>query len=525
MSPAAPAGPAPGGGGRVIRPRTGRNVVVMWLAFAFNVGVGFFLSPFIVHRLGNTAYGIWVLLGSLVGYMGLLDLGVRGAVMRYVARHHARGEDDEASRIASSGLVIFGATGLVAVTASAVIAVLVDRIFHVPADSVGVARAVVVLGGLTIATSLVSGVFGGTVAAMQRFDLASITDIVVAALRTAAIVIALSAGAGLLGLALIHLGATLTQAAIQYVLTRRLYPQLTLRLHGVDRSRIATIVSFSVFSSLLQVSGLLIFSADSIVIGTALPVAMITFFAIAASLTDYTRSILSAISQTMTPRASALEGVGATAELEHAVLGTAALATLIALPIILTFVVRGHTFLRLWMGPAYADRSAPVLAILSVALSFAAARQVIAGATIGLNRHRLLVPFYLTEGVINVGQSLLWVRGLGIDGVALGTAVPNLVTTWLVIPWVVHRTIGTRPRRTWTAVWLRPFAAMIPFLAATWAIERAWPVHSLVTFFAGVALALPAAAAGAWFVAFTRADRQAYAARLRGLGLARRLGR
>lgn len=521
--PAAGASAAPGA--RVIRPRTGRNVIVMWLAFAFNVGVSFFLSPFIVHRLGNTAYGIWVLLGSLVGYMGLLDLGVRGAVMRYVARHHARGEDDEAGRIASSGLVIFGATGLIAVTASAVIAVLVDRIFHIPADTVAVARAVVVLGGLNIALSLISGVFGGTVAAMQRFDLASITDIVVAALRTAAIVAALSAGAGLLGLALIQLGATLVQAGIQYAFTRRLYPQLRLRLQGVSRSRIGTILTFSVFSSLLQVSGLLIFSADSIVIGTALPVAMITFFAIAASLTDYTRSILSAISQTMTPRASALEGLGATAELERAVLSTAALATLIALPILLTFVVRGHAFLRLWMGPSYADRSGEVLTILSVALAFAAARQVVAGATIGLNRHRLLVPFYLAEGVINVGLSLLWVRGLGIAGVALGTAVPNLITTWLVIPWVLRQTIGARLRGVWTALWLRPFAAMIPFLAATIAVERAWPAHSLVSFFAGVAAALPAAAAGAWLVAFDRADRKAYAARLRGLGLAKLVGR
>lgn len=286
----------------------------MWLAFAFNVGVSFFLSPFIVHRLGNTAYGIWVLLGSLVGYMGLLDLGVRGAVMRYVARHHARGEDDEAGRIASSGLVIFGATGLLALSISAVVAAVVERIFRIPSGIVPVARAVVLIGGLNIAASLISGVFGGTVTAMQRFDLSSITEIVVGVIRTAAIVVALYAGTGLLGLALVQLAATLLLGATQYAITRRLYPQLKLRLRGVDRSRITTIMAFSIFSTLLQVSGLLIFSLDSVVIGTALPVAMITFFAIAASLTDYTRAILSALSQTITPRASALEGAGESAD-------------------------------------------------------------------------------------------------------------------------------------------------------------------------------------------------------------------
>lgn len=488
--------------------------MLMWLAFAVNVGISFFLSPFVVHHLGDSAYGIWVLLGSLVGYMGLLDLGVRGAVMRYVAVHHARGEDAEAGRLASSGLVIFGVTGLVAISASAVVAALIDRIFHVPPEMVSVARAVVLIGGLGIAVSLVSGVFGGAVTAMQRFDLTSMTDIAVGVVRTVAVVVALEAGAGLLGLAVVQLGCTLLQAAIQYAISRRLYPELRLRLRGVDRTRIRTIMTFSIYSSLIQFSAQLIFSADSFVIGTALPVAMITFFAIAAQLTEYTRSIISAFSQPMTPRASSLEAVGAAAELERVVVGTAALATLIVLPITITFIVRGRSFLGLWMGPSYAGPSGRVLTILAVALSLSAARQVLSGAVLGVNRHRELVPFYMAEGLINLGLSLYWVRTMGIDGVALGTTVPNLVTSLLVFPWMARRMLGTRLPDLWMRMWLRPLAAMLPFLAVTVAIERFWPAHHLVTFFAGVAVALPLAAAGAWLVGLSGAERRAYGERL-----------
>ncbi len=42
--------------------------------------VAFFLTPFVVNSLGSTAYGIWVLLMSLTGYYGLLDLGVSAAL-------------------------------------------------------------------------------------------------------------------------------------------------------------------------------------------------------------------------------------------------------------------------------------------------------------------------------------------------------------------------------------------------------------------------------------------------------------
>jgi len=502
---------------RVTRPRAARNVVLGWAAFAFTVVVNFFLSPFIVHTLGNTEYGVWVLLASLVGYMGLLDLGVRGAVSRYIARHHARVEDAEAGRVASAGLAIFSATGLVAVTAAAVVAVLLPHLFRIPPETLQVARIVVLLGGLNVAVSLVSGVFGGAVTALQRFDLDAGVGIGAGALRAAALLAALSAGGGLLALALVQLGCTALQTVAYAVLTSRLYPELRYRLRGLDREVLKKIFSFSVFSSLLHFSAALIYSADAMVIGAFLPVASVTYFAIASTLTDYTRSIIGAISRTMTPRASALDGRGERRELERVLLRAGAVASLVTLPVTITFMLRGGTFIGLWMGAGYAEISGGILFLLAVALVPAAARQVVAGTVIGLNRHREMVPFYVAEALINVGLSIYWVRSLGLVGVALGTMVPNLVTTLLVTPWIVRRVLGTPLATIWTEMWLRPLAAMAPFAAATWAVERLAPARGLAAFFAGVAVALPVAAAGAWLVALTAEERRALAASLRRL--------
>src|SRR5580765_5542459 len=54
-----------------------RSLVTNWVGYAANVVVAFFLSPFIVHTLGDSGYGVWSLLMSIVGYVGLIDLGVR----------------------------------------------------------------------------------------------------------------------------------------------------------------------------------------------------------------------------------------------------------------------------------------------------------------------------------------------------------------------------------------------------------------------------------------------------------------
>ena len=70
--------------------RIAQNIVSNWFALVVTTVVGFFLSPFVVHHLGNLAYGVWVLIASLVSYMNLLDLGLRGAVTRFVSKGKAQ---------------------------------------------------------------------------------------------------------------------------------------------------------------------------------------------------------------------------------------------------------------------------------------------------------------------------------------------------------------------------------------------------------------------------------------------------
>src|SRR5690242_3271093 len=147
------------------------NVLWNWGTFLFTVATTFVLSPYVVKSLGNTTYGLWVLLGSLVGYLGLLDFGVRGAVTRYVAKFHADGAHDEAGRLTSTALRIFSLLGLAAILVTVILAAAIVHRFNITAAEAGTAKVVVILGGLSVAAALVGGVYGGVVIGLERFDL------------------------------------------------------------------------------------------------------------------------------------------------------------------------------------------------------------------------------------------------------------------------------------------------------------------------------------------------------------------
>ena len=182
-----------------------RNVLSNWAAFVFSAVVSFFLSPFVVRSLGPESYGLWVLLGSLVGYLGLLLWGSRRAVTRFVAKHYAENRARHSSAAVSSGIVLFGGLGVLAVLVATVMALIAPLAFEVPQELKGQVRVGVLIGGVNIAVALIGGVFGGVVAARQRFDISSGIEIVVTGIRSIAVVVALSNGYGLVALAVIQL--------------------------------------------------------------------------------------------------------------------------------------------------------------------------------------------------------------------------------------------------------------------------------------------------------------------------------
>ena len=98
-----------------------KNVGSSWSALAVNVLVGIFLSPFILHRLGDAAFGVWVLIFSVTGYYGLFDLGIRSSIIRYVSKYTATGENGKLASFVNTSLFTYTIIGAVSMALTAVL--------------------------------------------------------------------------------------------------------------------------------------------------------------------------------------------------------------------------------------------------------------------------------------------------------------------------------------------------------------------------------------------------------------------
>jgi O-antigen/teichoic acid export membrane protein len=471
--------------------RIAQNVLSNWVALAVNTAAGFFLAPFVVHHLGNLVYGVWVIITSLVAYMSLLDLGLRGAVTRFVSKGWAQGTHEESSRAASGALWIRLWISLLIIAAGLILSASFGHVFIVPLALQRSARLALMVTAVSVAINLWCGVFGGVMVALQRYDLTSGVAIAQTAVRAAGFVFLLLAGHGILALALWDLFSSLGANLVVIALCFRIYPQLKIVFGWPDRATLAKLWNYSLYVFLINLAVQVTYYSDNLVVGAFLSPVAVTFYAVGGILITYTRQIVSSMTTTFTPLASTLEAMGSDHNLRRLLIHGTRAALIVSLPIEAALFFRGHTFIRLWMGAQYAQPSGTVLRILLLSVVFSSANVTSGGIVYGMEKHKRIALWALGEGAANLILSLILVRRMGIYGVAWGSAIPSVIIELLLWPTYISKLLHISAANYLWQAWGRTTLGVLPFAVACALAERFWPTSNLAIFCLQIAALLP----------------------------------
>jgi O-antigen/teichoic acid export membrane protein len=455
------------------------------------MAVGFFLSPFILHSLGVVAFGVFVLANSVVAYLSLLDLGMQSSVLRFVSKGHTKGDHKGASEAISAALWVRLQISALALLLSLGLAVVFPYVFKVPADLADDARKAILLIGVTTALTMSMGVVGGVISALNRYDLQNYVNLMQTAIRALGVVFVLRTGHGIVAIALSELLATVVGNLLLVWIARRLYPELRIQLKKPKPETLRQIWSYSFYAFLTTIAVQLVYQTDNLVVGHFISASAVALFAIANNLCRYATQVVSSMGGTFVPAASTYEAAGDTASLLMLYKNGTRATLMISLPILITFIVRGPSFIGLWMGPEYAHSSGTVLIILSIALFFSYANRTAGAIAFGVEKHKTTALWSIGEGVANFALSILLVHWYGIYGVAIGTLVPSLVVQVILWPRYISKLVGLTSFEVIWHVWLPMLLASIPFAIASCAINILAPAHSLAVFFLQVFTTLP----------------------------------
>jgi O-antigen/teichoic acid export membrane protein len=405
-----------------------KNVGSNWIVTVVTVVAVYFLTPFTIHKLGDEGYGTWNLITAITGYLGLLVLGVPMASVRYFAQHVAKGDARKLNEAIGSCTALYLLLGGIALVVGGGLYVFFTRTYAIPATLHADARWAFGLMVLFVSVGFVALLPNGVLAAHDDFVPRNVIRLWGVLLRLGLTLGLLALRASLTVLALVQLACLVFDFGLCWLLVRRRYPATRIRLADFDWRMTRAIFAFSLYVLVLNAGARLSFETDSIVIGAFMNVGSIPYFTVANSFIIYLMEFLIAIAAVVMPTATRLQAQGKSAELQEIFLKWSKIALSLTLAAGLFLIVLGPRFIAWWVDPSFERPAGDVLQILMVSyLVFLPVRGVALPMLMGLGKAGLPTIGFLIAGALNLGLSILLVRPLGLTGVALGTAIPNVL--------------------------------------------------------------------------------------------------
>ncbi|MEI6060288.1 MAG: oligosaccharide flippase family protein, partial [Bacteroidota bacterium] len=123
------------------------GAVLSYVILGLSNVVGLLYTPYMLRMMGQSEFGLYSLVGSVVAYLTILDLGFGNAIIRYTAKFRAEGKTDEQYSMFGMFIVLYSFIALLALAAGLALYFNVEAIFGnaMSADELGKARILMLL--------------------------------------------------------------------------------------------------------------------------------------------------------------------------------------------------------------------------------------------------------------------------------------------------------------------------------------------------------------------------------------------
>jgi O-antigen/teichoic acid export membrane protein len=410
------------------RPSLSLNALSNFGGLAVNVAVGFFLTPALARYLGDTRYGIWTLVSSLVGYYGLLDFGVGSAVFRYVPLYHGQGNHHKVSAVISTSMLFYGILSLVIVAVTQLLAGPLARFFEGGPELVMLLRIV----GLAAAIGLPTIVLNTSVISYEGFALSNAVTIFTQLLRGLLLVACMISGYGLVAMGCVLLLVNLASFIGNSLVFKRTCTDVRVRLASVSWAELKMLLTFGSVILVVGTANSLATESPKQIVAKTMSLEALGIFGIPLILIGYYRMLIISLTKVFSPRFSYLSGRDADAEIRRLFVQGCRYMAILAGAVAILLWIAGPAFLLIWTRNPHMLRAGSTLTIMTAGTFVFLSHRLGGDLLFGLGRQKQVAILELSEAIGIVALTIPLSLKYGLAGAAFGLAIPPIFVRGLM---------------------------------------------------------------------------------------------
>lgn len=442
------------------------GAVLSYVVLGLNSIVGILYTPIMLRLMGQSEYGLYSLVASVIAYLTMFDLGFGNAIVRYTAKYRAVGDKLSEAKLNGMFIVIYSIIATLVLAIGLIFSNNVEFFFSqsLTDKELEKAKILFIILTLNLALSFPLGIFSSILTAYEKFIFPNIITIARTILMPGIMLPLLFAGyrsvAMVTVISLLNLVALLINMG--YALIKL---KVKFEIRKFDFSILKEIMPYSFYIFLNIVVDKLYASTDNFILGIVSGTAAVAIYAIAMQLYSYYAMFSTSINSVFLPKLTMIATTddNSKKELSDVFVRIGRIQFLILSLILSGFIVFGQSFIELWAGDGY--RSAYYICLIIMIPAIIPLSQNI-GITIlqAKNMHKFRAIIYIFIAIGNVIISIPLAKLYGGIGAAVGTAIANLIGQILTMNWYYHKKVQIDIPEYWKQILKLTSLIAVPLL-------------------------------------------------------------
>lgn len=413
------------------------NLIANLVSFAVTLGISFFLSPYIVQKLGAEANGFITLANNFISYATLVKTALNSVGSRYIIVSYHRGEIDKVNKYYSS--LFFGdlIIGIASLCVGLAFIFKLENLINIPNNIVFDTKMLFFLVFCNFSFNTIAAVFSSAPYIKNKIYLQSIRDIQCNVIRAILLVVLFSMFRPrifYLGIGTIVSGLILI--VYNYIYKCKLVPELKVHKKNFSWSSIKELLGQGIWSSVSSLGEMLLSSFDLLIANLFINVTEMGILSVAKSIPNMIAGIGQTMASVFFPEMTICYAKNDTKGLVTVVKQSCMIIGAIVTIPLAYLIVFGSEFYGLWQ-PTLDSEKLQILSILTCAGFILCAGcnsiSTIFTVTLHLQENALSV---LITGIINTVLTLIFVKTTNI-GIYAVAGVSSVVETIRMLTYIV----------------------------------------------------------------------------------------
>jgi O-antigen/teichoic acid export membrane protein len=437
------------------------GAALSYVSMAVGYIIAVIYTPIMLHLLGQSEYGLYNLVSSVVSYLGILSFGFGSAYMRFYYRYRVEDDHENIARLNGIYLLIFLVIGTAAAIAGSVLVSYTGIIFgeKLTISELSKAKILMAIMVFNISITFPATVFNAYVTANEKYIFQKLLQLIRIVVNPFVVLPVLLMGYKSVGLVIATTVLSMaTETANMIFCFKRLKIQFSFKHFDFSLMKEMTVFSSYIFLNIITEQ--ITWNVDKFIIGRFWGTVDVAVYGLAALLNSYYISLSSALSNVFIPRVNRMVNTTNDNGELTGLFTRIGRIQFITLSLICTgFIFFGQPFIRMWAGKEY-DGAYIITVVLIVSVTIVLIQNIGIEIQKAKNMHKFRSFVYFVIAIGNVCLSIPLTKMYGPVGAAAGTAAAMVIGGIIIMNLYYDRRVGLDISYFWSQI-----ISMIPALA------------------------------------------------------------